>query len=64
MNLKIPSQIFFAQIVNFGNDIVNLKISVAGLENAVNSVGSTSTVLNSSNLMDENSFEEPIKVRT
>ncbi|XP_073114418.1 alpha-L-arabinofuranosidase 1 isoform X2 [Elaeis guineensis] len=50
------------KIVNFGNDIVNLKISVAGLQNAVNSVGSTKTVLTSSNLMDENSFEEPNKV--
>ncbi|EHA8590815.1 alpha-L-arabinofuranosidase 1 [Cocos nucifera] len=62
MNGKVPNQNFFVQIVNFGNDIVNLKISVAGLQNAVNSVGSTMTVLTSSNLKDENSFEEPNKV--
>ncbi|KAJ0979015.1 hypothetical protein J5N97_014489 [Dioscorea zingiberensis] len=50
------------KIVNFGSDIVNLKITVAGLQNAVNSFGSTITVLTSKNLMDENSFKEPNKV--
>ncbi|WOL17114.1 alpha-L-arabinofuranosidase 1 [Canna indica] len=49
------------KIVNFGSDYVTLKISVKGLEAAINSLGST-TVLTSSNLMDENSFANPKKV--
>ncbi|XP_010904719.1 alpha-L-arabinofuranosidase 1 [Elaeis guineensis] len=50
------------KIVNFGNATVNLNICVTGLQNAVNSVGSTKTILTSTNLMDENSFTEPKKV--
>ncbi|KAJ0961544.1 hypothetical protein J5N97_001717 [Dioscorea zingiberensis] len=49
-------------ILHPASDIVNLKITVAGLQNAVNSFGSTITVLTSKNLMDENSFKEPNKV--
>nr|CAD1817330.1 unnamed protein product [Ananas comosus var. bracteatus] len=50
------------KIVNFGNDTVNLKISVSGLQQSVNSLGSSQTVLTSSNVMDENSFDHPNKV--
>ncbi|THU70377.1 hypothetical protein C4D60_Mb08t24340 [Musa balbisiana] len=49
------------KIVNFGSDTVNLKISVSGLEAAINSLGDT-TVLTSGDLMDENSFDKPNKV--
>nr|ABF22680.3 alpha-L-arabinofuranosidase [Prunus persica] len=51
------------KIVNFGTNIVNLKIAVDGLEpNSINLSESTKTVLTSTNLMDENSFNEPKKV--
>ncbi|KAI5316984.1 hypothetical protein L3X38_036691 [Prunus dulcis] len=51
------------KIVNFGTNIVNLKIVVDGLEpNSINLSKSTKTVLTSTNLMDENSFNEPKKV--
>ncbi|XP_021831357.1 alpha-L-arabinofuranosidase 1-like [Prunus avium] len=51
------------KIVNFGTNIVNLKILVEGLEpNSINLSESTKTVLTSTNLMDENSFNEPKKV--
>lgn len=51
------------QVVNFGSNIVNFKISVNGLEkNSIQISGSTKTVLTSANLMDENSFSEPMKV--
>ncbi|KAJ0977953.1 hypothetical protein J5N97_013427 [Dioscorea zingiberensis] len=50
------------KIVNFGSDTVDLKITVSGLPNAVNPIGSTKTVLTSDGLMDENSFTEPQKV--
>lgn len=51
------------KIVNFGSNIVNLKISIDGLKpSSFQSLGSTRTVLTSSNLMDENSFDEPNKV--
>ncbi|KAF5475675.1 hypothetical protein F2P56_007455 [Juglans regia] len=53
------------KIVNFGNDTVNLKISVDGLEpnSTIQLSGSTKTVLTSGNPMDENSFNEPTKVK-
>ncbi|CAL9024601.1 unnamed protein product [Prunus brigantina] len=51
------------KIVNFGTDIVNLKIVVDGLElNSINLSESTKTVLTSNNPMDENSLNEPKKV--
>ncbi|RWR74831.1 Alpha-L-arabinofuranosidase 1 [Cinnamomum micranthum f. kanehirae] len=54
---------FPSMIVNFGNASINLKISVVGLgSKQVRSVGSTKTILTSSNLKDENSFKEPNKV--
>ncbi|KAI5317020.1 hypothetical protein L3X38_036727 [Prunus dulcis] len=51
------------KIVNFGTDMVNLKIVVDGLEpNSINLSKSTKTVLTSNNPMDENSLNEPKKV--
>ncbi|CAK9170046.1 unnamed protein product [Ilex paraguariensis] len=51
------------KVVNFGSNTANLKISIDGLElNSIQSYGSTKTVLTSSNVMDENSFNEPNKV--
>lgn len=50
------------QIVNCGSDLVNLKISVTGLENDVCSCVSKKTVL-TGRLTDENSFREPKKVK-
>jgi alpha-L-arabinofuranosidase len=49
-------------VVNFGSDSVNLTISTSGLEASVNALGSTATVMTSSNVMDENSFSNPNKV--
>ncbi|KAG2685355.1 hypothetical protein I3760_10G121600 [Carya illinoinensis] len=52
------------KVVNFGSDQVNLTISVDGLEhNSIQLSGSTKSVLTSGNLMDENSFKEPTKVK-
>lgn len=51
------------KVVNFGSDTVNLKIAIDGFDpNTVRLSGSTKTVLTSSNLMDENSFDAPTKV--
>ncbi|KAJ7972047.1 alpha-L-arabinofuranosidase 1 [Quillaja saponaria] len=51
------------KIVNFATDVVNLKISVDGLDpHTTRLSGSTRTVLTSDDLMDENSFVEPKKV--
>ncbi|XP_020108571.1 alpha-L-arabinofuranosidase 1-like isoform X1 [Ananas comosus] len=50
------------KIVNYGGDLVNLKISVTGLENNVDSSGSINTLLTSSQPQDENSFQNPKKV--
>jgi hypothetical protein len=51
-----------AQIVNIGSDTVNLKISVSGLTHTINSLSSSTTILTSGNVMDENSFLNPTKV--
>ncbi|KAL3534061.1 hypothetical protein ACH5RR_007582 [Cinchona calisaya] len=51
------------KVLNFGSNAVALKISIIGVEqNSIESLGSTETVLTSSNVMDENSFGEPKKV--
>jgi alpha-N-arabinofuranosidase len=50
------------KIINFGSDPVSLTISATGLQARVNALGSTATVLTSSNVMDENSFSNPNKV--
>ncbi|XP_042424852.1 alpha-L-arabinofuranosidase 1-like [Zingiber officinale] len=49
------------KVINFGKVSVSLKISINGLEAAINSFGSA-TILTSDNLMDENSFAYPNKV--
>jgi hypothetical protein len=41
---------------------VRLTISTSGLQASVNALGSTATVMTSSNVMDENSFSNPKKV--
>uniref|UniRef100_A0A0E0BEW5 non-reducing end alpha-L-arabinofuranosidase n=1 Tax=Oryza glumipatula TaxID=40148 RepID=A0A0E0BEW5_9ORYZ len=51
----------FLRIINFGSDPVSLTISATGLQARVNALGSTATVLTSSNVMDENSFSNPNK---
>ncbi|KAF3327211.1 alpha-L-arabinofuranosidase 1-like protein [Carex littledalei] len=50
------------KIVNIGSDSVNLKILVSGLTHTINSLSSSTTILTSSNAMDENSFLNPTKV--
>ncbi|KAE9588708.1 putative glycosidase [Lupinus albus] len=50
------------KVVNFGVATENLHISVTGLNSTVKQLGSTKTVLTSSNTMDENSFSEPNKI--
>ncbi|KAG8367779.1 hypothetical protein BUALT_Bualt16G0108200 [Buddleja alternifolia] len=51
------------KVVNFGSNIVTLKVSVDGLDgDSIEAAGSTMTTLTSSNVMDENSFNEPKKV--
>ncbi|XP_020254046.1 alpha-L-arabinofuranosidase 1-like isoform X1 [Asparagus officinalis] len=50
------------KVVNFGSEPVNLMFSISGLQNTVSSSGSKMTILTSSNVMDENSFQEPNKV--
>ncbi|OIT01617.1 alpha-l-arabinofuranosidase 2 [Nicotiana attenuata] len=51
------------KVVNFGSSTVALKISISGLEqNSLQSFGATKTTLTSTNVMDENSFEDPKKV--
>ncbi|KAH0469181.1 hypothetical protein IEQ34_002413 [Dendrobium chrysotoxum] len=58
----ITCEVLFMQIVNFGNDVTNIKIVLTGLQYAVDSFGSKKTLLTSQNSMDENSFNEPTKV--
>nr|GMD43060.1 alpha-L-arabinofuranosidase 1-like [Ipomoea batatas] len=49
--------------VNFGGKNVTLKFTIDGFEeNSIQLLGSAKTVLTSSNVMDENSFNEPTKV--
>jgi hypothetical protein len=50
------------QVVNFGNQGVDLNISVAELATGVKKSGSKQTVLMSSSPLDENSFQQPEKV--
>lgn len=51
------------QIVNFGPVAVNISLSTTRLEAGINTMKSRVTVLTSSNVMDENSFSSPNKVR-
>ncbi|XP_057767395.1 alpha-L-arabinofuranosidase 1-like [Salvia miltiorrhiza] len=51
------------KVVNFGGNTVNLDLSVEGLDiNSIEAAGSTLTTLTSTNVKDENSFNEPKKV--
>ncbi|GER25980.1 alpha-L-arabinofuranosidase [Striga asiatica] len=51
------------KVVNFGSNGVRLSFSVQGLDNnLIDAKGSTITTLTSSNVMDENSFDQPQKV--
>ncbi|GKV32694.1 hypothetical protein SLEP1_g41281 [Rubroshorea leprosula] len=50
------------KFVNLGNSSVYLSIIVNGLDSNSKLIGSTKTVLTSTNLMDENSFMQPGKV--
>ncbi|KAG2689874.1 hypothetical protein I3760_09G160800 [Carya illinoinensis] len=64
LHLQLCGKSDDARIVNFGNDTVNLKISVDGLEpSSIQPSGSTKTILTSGNQNDENSFDEPNKVK-
>lgn len=50
------------QVVNFGNQAVNLNISVTELGTGIKKSGSKQMVLTSSSPVDENSFQQPEKV--
>lgn len=50
------------QVINFGNQGVDLNISVAELATGIKKSGSKKTVLTSSSPLDENSFQQPEKV--
>ncbi|XP_037429950.1 alpha-L-arabinofuranosidase 1-like isoform X2 [Triticum dicoccoides] len=51
------------KIVNFGPNAVNLTLSATGLEAGVNTSRSAVTVLTSNDTLDENSFDDPLKVK-
>ncbi|KAL3632611.1 aspartate-semialdehyde dehydrogenase-like protein [Castilleja foliolosa] len=51
------------KVVNFGSNSVTLQLSIDGLEvNSLQATGSSKSVLTSSNVMDENSFQVPNKI--
>jgi len=50
------------KIVNFESVVVQVTISMTGLQASIDMLRSTATVLTSSNVMDENSFSNPNKV--
>jgi len=50
------------QIVNFESVVVQVTISMTGLQASIDVLRSTATVLTSSNVMDENSFSNQDKV--
>ncbi|KAL3629834.1 aspartate-semialdehyde dehydrogenase-like protein [Castilleja foliolosa] len=51
------------KVVNLGSNRVSLQVSIQGLDkNSVEAKGSTITTLTSTNVMDENSFNQPNKV--
>ncbi|KAM3312203.1 hypothetical protein ACQJBY_032278 [Aegilops geniculata] len=51
------------KIVNFGPNAVNLTLSATGLEAGVSTSRSAVTVLTSNDSLDENSFDDPLKVK-
>uniref|UniRef100_A0A7N0UZ65 non-reducing end alpha-L-arabinofuranosidase n=1 Tax=Kalanchoe fedtschenkoi TaxID=63787 RepID=A0A7N0UZ65_KALFE len=51
------------KVVNFGSSVVSFKISIDGLDsNSVQFSGLIKTELTSSNVMDENSLDQPFKI--
>ncbi|KAJ3683001.1 hypothetical protein LUZ60_013228 [Juncus effusus] len=50
------------KVLNYGDKIVSLKINISGLDNEISSSDASKTVLTSSKLSDENSFQTPNKV--
>ena len=50
------------QVVNFGNQAVDLNISIVELPTGIKKSGTKQTVLTSSSPLDENSFQQPEKV--
>ncbi|KAJ3699708.1 hypothetical protein LUZ61_003413 [Rhynchospora tenuis] len=50
------------KILNYGSAAVPLNMAISGLETTISSNGGIQTVLTSSKLSDENSFQEPKKV--
>lgn len=61
---KTVFKICYFQAVNFGANSVNMKVLVTGLDpNVMRVTGSKKTVLTSTNVMDENSFSQPEKVK-
>ncbi|XP_060174643.1 alpha-L-arabinofuranosidase 1-like isoform X1 [Lycium barbarum] len=48
------------KVVNFGSSIETLTIAISGLEKEI--AGATTTILTSTNVMDENSFADPKKI--
>ncbi|CAA3003564.1 alpha-L-arabinofuranosidase 1-like [Olea europaea subsp. europaea] len=62
-NAKDKKDYLRIKVVNFGSNRVTLKISIDGLEgNIIQETGSAKTILTSSNVKDENSFNQPTKV--
>ncbi|ONM26267.1 Alpha-L-arabinofuranosidase 1 [Zea mays] len=61
-NAKDKSTYLRIKVVNFGNQAVDLNISVVELATGVKKSGSKQTVLTSSSPLDENSFQQPEKV--
>lgn len=49
--------------MNFGPNVVNLTLSATGLQAGINTSRSAVTVLTSNDSLDENSFDDPLKVR-
>lgn len=61
-NLEDNNKNIKIKIVNFGGNTVNLKISITGLQETINTSQSLITVLTSGDVKDENSFGVPHKV--
>jgi len=64
LTLKNCFKICYLQAVNFGANSENMQVLVTGLDpNVMRVSGSKKTVLTSTNVMDENSFSQPEKVK-
>ncbi|KAH6794521.1 alpha-L-arabinofuranosidase 1 [Perilla frutescens var. hirtella] len=63
MNPERNSSYIRIKVVNFGGNKVNLQLSIEGLDNkSIEAAGSTLATLTSSNVKDENSFNNPKKI--